>query len=128
MTAIRLLFLVALLVVLVLAGGFGQQLGARWSEHETALVAVAAVGMASACGTPAALVLGLLLLRFLEGRRRARPAPADTALDGQWRELPPATTAPPMFVDATGGAFRRSTTEEGSGLALPAQAQESWRA
>lgn len=104
MNTIRLVFVVGVLVLVAAAGGFGQQLGARWTEHETALVAVAAVGMAAACGTPAALVFGLLLLRFLEGRRRARPAQTDTALDGQWRELPQPASAPPMFVDATSRA------------------------
>lgn len=104
MNTIRLVFAVALLVLLAVAGGFGQQIGARWTEHETALAAVAAVGMAAACGTPAALVFGLLLLRFMEGRRRARPAQADTALDGQWRELPQPQTAPPVFVDQTSRA------------------------
>lgn len=120
MNTIRLLLLVGLLISLAVAAGFGQQLGARWTEHETALAALAAVGSVAACATPVTLVFAFVLWQATSGGGRRRAASSAPAIDGQWRELPPAAPAPPMFVDATGS--------QGSGLALPAQAQESWRA
>lgn len=103
MNMIRLLFLVALLIFVAMAAGFGQQLGSRWTEHETALVAMAVVGSVAACATPGTLVFAFVLWQTTNGSARRRSSPATTpVLDGQWRELPPAAQAPPMFVDETG--------------------------
>lgn len=102
MNIIRSLLLVALLVFVALAAGFGVQLASRWTEHETALASMAVVGSVAACATPGTLIFAFVLWQATTGGGRRRSSPATPAIDGQWRELPPAASAPPMFVDETG--------------------------